>query len=70
MSGTISGGRKAAKTNKETYGNDFYVKIGAKGGKISRGGHFTDKTIGEDGLTVAQRCGSKGGKARARKVAK
>lgn len=34
------GGIKAAKTNKERYGKDFYTGIGAEGGKISRGGGF------------------------------
>lgn len=28
MSGNIIGGRKAAKTNKEKYGSDFYHKLG------------------------------------------
>ena len=51
MAGTISGGKLAAKTNKEKYGEDFYkAKVpkgfaknpdlarlaGAKGGKISK----------------------------------
>ncbi len=40
MSGTLEGGRMAAKTNKELYGQDFYVKIGALGGRKSRGGGF------------------------------
>lgn len=33
MSGTKKGGFKAADTNKERYGKDFYKKIGSKGGK-------------------------------------
>ena len=33
MSGSMVGGRKAAKTNKERHGDDFYAKIGAIGGK-------------------------------------
>lgn len=32
MSGTKEGGRKAAATNKEKHGSDFYSKIGKKGG--------------------------------------
>lgn len=40
MPGTIAGGRKAAQTNKERYGDEFYVMIGAAGGKVSRGGGF------------------------------
>lgn len=35
MVGTVAGGRKAAATNKERYGADFYAKIGSEGG--SRG---------------------------------
>ena len=34
MSGTRAGGLKAAKTNKEMYGKNFYKNIGAKGGKV------------------------------------
>ena len=40
MAGTKDGGLLAAKTNKERYGKQFYVKIGAVGGKKSRGGGF------------------------------
>lgn len=63
MSGTISGGLKAVETNKKRYGKDFYKKIGAIGGTKSRGGYFAVPDIGTDGLTNAQRAGSKGGKA-------
>lgn len=41
MTGTLKGGKKAGKTTKQRYGNDFYQKIGAKGGAKSRGGGFT-----------------------------
>lgn len=34
MPGTVEGGTKAATTNKEKYGSDFYRIIGAKGGKV------------------------------------
>ncbi len=34
MSGTIIGGRKTAKTNKERHGEDFYKKIGHLGGSV------------------------------------
>lgn len=40
MPGTREGGIKAAKTNKEYYGKDFYIRIGAIGGRKSRGGGF------------------------------
>lgn len=35
MSGTIAGGKAAAATNKAKYGEDFYRKVGAKGGAKS-----------------------------------
>ena len=38
MPGTKEGGKKAAATNKARHGKDFYAKIGAKGGRISRRG--------------------------------
>lgn len=33
MAGTKAGGKRAAATNKEKYGDDFYANIGRKGGK-------------------------------------
>ena len=36
MAGSIEGGKLAAETNKAKYGSDYYAKIGAKGGRISR----------------------------------
>lgn len=44
MPGTKAGGMQAAKTNKEKYGDDFYKKIGAKGGKLGHtGGFYQDR---------------------------
>jgi hypothetical protein len=40
IAGTKSGGEQAAKTNKERHGDDFYKKIGAKGGKLGKTGGF------------------------------
>jgi len=31
MSGTVEGGKKAAVTNKERHGKDFYAKLGQRG---------------------------------------
>lgn len=40
MAGTKSGGKSAAQTNKEKYGDDFYKKIGTIGGKNGHTGGF------------------------------
>ena len=40
MAGTKAGGVKAAQTNKNKHGSDFYAKIGAKGGKMGHTGGF------------------------------
>lgn len=40
MAGTKLGGIKAAATNKQRYGKNFYVTIGAKGGSKSSTGGF------------------------------
>jgi general stress protein YciG len=55
MAGTVEGGIAAAKKNKATHGNDFYAKIGAKGGKVGRtGGFFANREL-------ARKAGSIGG---------
>lgn len=64
MPGSVAGGRKAAKTNKRLYGDDFFVMIGTAGGKASKGGGFKSDKIGKDGLTGRERAaiaGRKGG---------
>lgn len=62
MAGNKAGGMKAAATNKKLHGEDFYSKIGKKGGRNGHtGGFFSDK-IGADGLTGRERarmCGLK-----------
>lgn len=40
MAGNTRGGRKAAMTNMNLYGNDFYHKIGKLGGAASNTGGF------------------------------
>lgn len=40
MAGTKAGGTNAATTNKLKYGENFYAKIGAIGGKRGRTGGF------------------------------
>lgn len=61
MAGTVNGGRKAAATNKQRYGPNFYPQIGRKGGKISRGSAF-----GND-RNYAVAMGRLGGKASRRR---
>ena len=70
MSGTISGGKKAAKKNIELHGKNFYKEIGRKGGKRSTTGGFASQKVGKDGLTGAERAklvGAKGGRISRRK---
>lgn len=65
MAGTREGGRKAAITNKERHGEDFYSNIGKKGGENGHTGGFACEEIGRDGLTGSQRAklaGAKGGR--------
>lgn len=40
MAGTKAGGKQAAETNKRKYGDDFYQRIGASGGKAGHTGGF------------------------------
>jgi general stress protein YciG len=57
MAGTQAGGRKAAATNKQRYGLNFYEEIGRRGGRISKGGGFAMNR------ELAVEAGRKGGKA-------
>lgn len=64
MAGTLEGGKKAAITNKLKYGEGFYARIGAKGGRNGRTGGFASEVIGKDGLSGRERAkiaGAKGG---------
>lgn len=64
MSGTKAGGLKAAKTNIEKHGEDFYSKIGRKGGSNGHSGGFASDKVGADGLTGRKRsriAGRRGG---------
>lgn len=46
MAGTKAGGLKAAQTNKENHGADFYARIGREGGKLGHtGGFFADREL-------------------------
>lgn len=63
MAGTEKGGKQAAKTNKEKYGEDFYKNIGRMGGQKSRTGGFAANR------QLAIEAGRKGGKVSKRKPA-
>ena len=55
MAGNKAGGIKAKQTNLERHGEDFYRRIGSKGGKNGHTGGFASDKVGEDGLTGRQR---------------
>lgn len=56
MSGTKAGGAKAAVTNKELHGKDFYSRIGKLGGKVSTPtGGFGSLKKDANGLTGRER---------------
>ena len=64
MSGTRYGGLKAAETNKQRYGRDWYKKIGKIGGKACVPKGFAVNP------ELAKRAGSTGGKLSKRGKAK
>ncbi len=63
MAGTQKGGTKAASTNKQRYGVNFYETIGRMGGRKSRGGGFAHNP------ELARIAGQRGGKASRRRKA-
>ena len=64
MSGTITGGKKCAATNKKLHGNGYYARIGAMGGKNGHTGGFAANH------ELARLAGSKGGRISKRGKAK
>lgn len=63
MAGTKAGGIKAARTNREKYGSDFYRNIGRKGGQSGHTGGFAANR------ELARIAGAKGGRKSRRKPA-
>ena len=60
MAGTKLGGLRAAATNIRKYGDDFYRRIGAEGGRLGTTGGFASDKVGSDGLTGRQRAAKAG----------
>lgn len=58
MSGTKIGGMKAAATNKAKHGDNFYARIGAKGGSAY---HSKPRGFAAN-PEIAREAGAKGGK--------
>lgn len=49
MAGTKQGGQQASRTNKAKYGDDFYAKIGALGGKKgTTGGFYANRELARE----------------------
>lgn len=63
MPGNKIGGAKAAATNKKKYGEDFYKRIGSKGGQLGHTGGFAANP------ELAKIAGRKGGSRSKRGVA-
>mgnify|MGYP006958168106 CR=1 FL=1 len=68
MSGTKAGGAKAAATNKRLHGDDFYKRIGKKGGRNGRGAGYKGGFASSHEL--ARTASAKGGKISKRGPAK
>lgn len=69
MPGTKAGGLKAAQTNKQKHGENFYREIGRKGGRNGHTGGFA--VVDENGVhTLAKLAGAKGGSISRRGPAK
>ena len=64
MAGTKAGGLKAAATNLERHGAEFYSRIGAKGGMMGHTGGFAANP------ELAKRAGAIGGRLSSRKGVK
>lgn len=75
MAGTKAGGIKAAATNKEKYGSEFYANIGRKGGQNGHTGGFAANPqlasiAGSIGGKISKRGKAKGNKSAEEKLSK
>lgn len=66
MAGSTTAGKKAAITNKEKHGDDFYKNIGAIGGKKGKTGGFWYKKYVLGDVEAVKAAGKKGGHQRNR----
>lgn len=64
MSGTKAGGLKTAQTNRRKYGDDYYSRMGRKGGQMGHTGGFAANPA------LARIAGAKGGRISRRGPAK
>lgn len=64
MSGTKAGGLKATQTNRRKYGDDYYSRMGRKGGQMGHTGGFAANPA------LARIAGAKGGRISRRGPAK
>jgi hypothetical protein len=64
--GTTEGGQRQAQTIREKYGDDYWKKLGAKGGSSPK--YTKNKRPFHKDRSLAKRAGYIGGKARGRKT--
>lgn len=73
MAGNTAGGKKAAATNKERYGDDWYSKIGRIGGQNGHTGGFAAmspekrREAGRKGGHISSRAGVKTGEGKTKR---
>lgn len=62
MSGTKEGGAKAAATNKKNHGEDFYKRIGSKGGRVccTRGGFAANPELAKKAASIGGKRSKRG----------
>lgn len=64
MAGTKSGGLKAAATNKARHGEDFYVRLGQRGGKNGHtGGFYVNRELAREAGAIGGKISKVGYKA-------